>query len=94
MRTRSRGLCLLVRGSRLPPAQHLPQTPGRNERPDALEQQEAELLLVPGENCKDCRANQVRDQVGARARVEQAKLPGRVGDEDQQGPGDLGCLWA
>jgi hypothetical protein len=83
---------LLVRGRRLLPAQHLTEAPGRDQRPDALEEQEPELLLVPGQDCEDGGANQVEDQVETRALVEPAELGSRVGREDQQGPGDLDCL--
>jgi hypothetical protein len=84
--------CLLVRGSRLSPTQHLQQAPGRDQRPDTLQQQEAELLLIPGEDGKDRGAKQVEDQVEARVLIEHPELGGHVSGEDQQGAGYLNHL--
>jgi hypothetical protein len=83
---------LLVRGGRSLPTQQLQEAPGRDQRPDTLEQQETELLLVPGQDREDRGANQVENQVTAGALVEQAELRRRVGGEDQQGAGYLDCL--
>jgi hypothetical protein len=79
------------RGRRLPP-QDLREAPGRDQRPDTLQQEEAELLLVPGENGQDRRADQVERQVGARALVELAELRRRVGRQDQDCADDLDYL--
>jgi hypothetical protein len=84
--------CLLVRGSRLSPTQHLQQAPGRDQRPDTLQQQEAELLLIPGEDGQDRGAKQVEDQVEARVLIEHPELGRRVGGKDQQGAGYLDHL--
>jgi hypothetical protein len=84
--------CLLVRGSRLAPTQRLQQAPRRDQRPDPLQQQEAKLLLVPGEDRKDRGAGQVEDQIEARALIEHPELGRRVSGQDQQGADNLDHL--
>jgi hypothetical protein len=81
-----------VPSGRWSPAQNLRKAPRRHERPYALEQEEAQLFLVPGENRKDHRADQVEHQVETRALVEVSELGGRERYEDQQGARDLNRL--
>ena len=49
-------------------AKDLDQPPERYERPDALEQEEPPLLLVPGEHGEDGRADEVEDEDDLRTR--------------------------
>jgi hypothetical protein len=81
-----------VRGGWFLPAHHLKEAPGREQSPHAFKQQEAELILMPGQDRKDRGADEIEDQVEARALAEQAELRGRVGGEDEQGAGYLDRL--
>ena len=73
-------------------AKDLDKPPQRHERPDAFEQQESPLLLVPGEHCQHRGAGEIEHEVHARAMVQMAGLRGAIGEEDEQGAGDLNCL--
>ena len=58
------------------------ERPRRDERPDALEQQEAELGVGGGQDGQQGRADQVEREVHARLGVEHAELGGGERDED------------
>jgi hypothetical protein len=62
---------------------------GGDERPDALEQQEAPLPLVPGEHRQDPGADDVDEQVRRGARVEHAELGEGEARKHEQCAGDL-----
>ena len=76
-------------GRRLAAAQTLDDPPGRNDRPDELEDEEAPLRLPPRVDREDGRADEVRPQLGVGAVVEHPELRQREGGEDEQRAGDL-----
>ena len=86
------GSRLVPRAGDREPAADADQAPGRDQRPDPLEQEEAPLALVPGEVGEDDRADQVEDEVGARVEAKPAELRRGEGGEDQQGADDLDHL--
>ena len=53
----------MARRGRGPATHELDEAPERDDRPDALEQQEAPLLVDPREHGEDRRADEVQDQV-------------------------------
>ena len=63
--------------------------PGGDDRPDALEQDEAPLGVDQGEDGEDRRADQVEGQVEARVGAHALELDRGEGGEDQQGADDL-----
>jgi hypothetical protein len=81
-----------MRAGRQPAAHDLGEAPGRDQCPDSLEEEEAELLLVPSEDREDRRADQIENQIDARGLIEIAELRRRVGRQDQDRPDDLDYL--
>jgi hypothetical protein len=65
------------------------QRAGGDERPAGLEQEEAELSLVCGQDGEDRRAREVQRQVQAGLRVEPVLLGRDERGEDEQRPEDL-----
>src|SRR4026207_1708405 len=73
-------------------AQDPHEPPERHERPDSFQKEESPLLLPPGEQRENGGADQIEDEVDARALVQRAELRSGVRDQDEQSTDDLSGL--
>ena len=76
-------------GTLLAAAENADEPHRRDDRPDALQKQEAPTLLCEGDHRQHGRADQVEEQVDERVLVEQAQLTEGEGGEDGHGSGEL-----
>jgi hypothetical protein len=70
-------------------AELLLETPRRDERPGALEQEEAQLSLLGGKDSENRRADKVQREIGPRRLGEHAPLSGGERAQDKQRAKDL-----
>jgi dienelactone hydrolase len=68
------------------------ESPGGDERPGELEEEEPPQVFDPRDDAEDDRAEQVQDQVRVRPLIDDPELAERVSDEDRHGAGYLDRL--